>query len=645
MPSSATILDTIWDVQRYVRTCAKYANENSDYVFEVHFTDLHTSPEDGHPRFYTTREGKMVQLYVPNPTSATTLRDAAVIKGITLHEMLHVVCGTMDAEDAWQASGLTALKHDSPLFHLANMLEDHRIERLDCEKFEGDRRVLTELYRYVSSEMTDKIRDGTYDLEKCSDTAKKLSGAMISDLVSREWWMNIGDVAAEQIDVSPEIVNAYSHKINDAGFTDRMAKTQSVQDVIDLAKELFEFLFEDESAEDHIKNPENQRAPEGDGGGEDGDKDGDTSGGAEAKERGGDSGRGPRSDRLSEEEMDYLKYLQNKTSAPDAGMLAHGQHVKYEDYFKSSVSHNDFVPNVVDDIAVCNFATGLLKDGVDSGSYRVVNIRDYVTDTNSRAQRELTNVFVGNDVKITQLANKLRRKLQVKSQARWIGGAVEGRLHRKSAYRAAVPTIGDGHWNREVFKRRYVDDTLDCAVTILEDFSGSMGGSKMAHAAYGGFVLSEAVGRVLGIPTQVTTFSEVSCVVTMCVIKGWDERSVPRDRYIERAAKAAGTMCQNDDGDAILWAYDDILKRKERRKIIVVLSDGSPASSRTGDCMAYTQHVVKGIEEGKRVEIYGIGINDRNVEHIYKERSVIKAPADVEKAILDVVDRKLIVVR
>ena len=86
MPSSATILDTIWDVQRYVRTCAKYANENSYYVFEVHFTDLHTSPEDGHPRFYTTREGKRVQLYVPNPTSATTLRDAAVIKGITRSE-------------------------------------------------------------------------------------------------------------------------------------------------------------------------------------------------------------------------------------------------------------------------------------------------------------------------------------------------------------------------------------------------------------------------------------------------------------------------------------------------------------------------------------------------------------------------------
>ena len=37
-----------------------------------------------------------------------------------------------------------------------------------------------------------------------------------------------------------------------------------------------------------------------------------------------------------------------------------------------------------------------------------------------------------------------------------------------------------------------------------------------------------------------------------------------------------GILKENIDGEAILWAYNRLIKRKEERKILMVISDGAP---------------------------------------------------------------------
>jgi hypothetical protein len=75
--------------------------------------------------------------------------------------------------------------------------------------------------------------------------------------------------------------------------------------------------------------------------------------------------------------------------------------------------------------------------------------------------------------------------------------------------------------------------------------------------------------------------------------------------------------------------------------MLFVLSDGSPASGR-GDAMDYTQKIVKSIEEEGIVDIYGIGIQDRNVNLIYKKKEVLGNSSELEDKLLKIVQRRII---
>jgi cobaltochelatase CobT len=75
-----------------------------------------------------------------------------------------------------------------------------------------------------------------------------------------------------------------------------------------------------------------------------------------------------------------------------------------------------------------------------------------------------------------------------------------------------------------------------------------------------------------------------------------------------------GLLKENIDGEAIVWAHNRIKKRKEERKIIMVISDGAPVDDSTlsanpGDYLEkHLKKTVKFIEEKTDMEILAIGI-------------------------------------
>jgi cobaltochelatase CobT len=75
-----------------------------------------------------------------------------------------------------------------------------------------------------------------------------------------------------------------------------------------------------------------------------------------------------------------------------------------------------------------------------------------------------------------------------------------------------------------------------------------------------------------------------------------------------------GLLKENIDGEAISWAYNRIKKRKEERKILMVISDGAPVDDSTlsvnsGDFLEkHLKKMVKFIEDKSDVEILAIGI-------------------------------------
>ena len=75
-----------------------------------------------------------------------------------------------------------------------------------------------------------------------------------------------------------------------------------------------------------------------------------------------------------------------------------------------------------------------------------------------------------------------------------------------------------------------------------------------------------------------------------------------------------GLLKENIDGEAIFWAFNRLKKRKEERKILMIISDGAPVDDSTlsvnsGDFLEkHLKKIVKFIEEKTETEILAIGI-------------------------------------
>ena len=75
-----------------------------------------------------------------------------------------------------------------------------------------------------------------------------------------------------------------------------------------------------------------------------------------------------------------------------------------------------------------------------------------------------------------------------------------------------------------------------------------------------------------------------------------------------------GLLKENIDGEAISWAFNRLKKRKEERKILMVISDGAPVDDSTlsvnsGDFLEkHLKKIVKFIENKSDIEILAIGI-------------------------------------
>ena len=75
-----------------------------------------------------------------------------------------------------------------------------------------------------------------------------------------------------------------------------------------------------------------------------------------------------------------------------------------------------------------------------------------------------------------------------------------------------------------------------------------------------------------------------------------------------------GLLKENIDGEALKWAFNKMSKRKEDRKILMVISDGAPVDDSTlsvnsGDFLEkHLKKIVKFIENKSEIEVLAIGI-------------------------------------
>ena len=247
----------------------------------------------------------------------------------------------------------------------------------------------------------------------------------------------------------------------------------------------------------------------------------------------------------------------------------------------------------------------------------------------NKLRKTLDQQLIGFQDVITKLANKLQRQLLAKQKRSWDFDLEEGLLDSSK-----LPRIIMDPYNSLSFKKEKDLDFKDTIVTLLIDNSGSMRGRPITIAAICADILSRTLERC-SVKVEILGFTTKNW-------KGgqsrelWNKKSKPKnpgrlndlrhviykgaDTHWRQSKKNLGLMLkegllkENIDGEAINWAYNRLKKRKEERKILMVISDGAPVDDSTlsvnsGDFLEkHLKKIVKFIEDKSEIEILAIGI-------------------------------------
>jgi len=240
---------------------------------------------------------------------------------------------------------------------------------------------------------------------------------------------------------------------------------------------------------------------------------------------------------------------------------------------------------------------------------------------------------------ITKLANKLQRQLLAKQNRSWDFDLEEGLLDSSK-----LPRVVIDPYNSLSFKKEKDLEFKDTVVTLLIDNSGSMRGRPITIAAICADILSRTLERC-SVKVEILGFTTKNW-------KGgrsredWNKKGKEKypgrlndlrhiiyksaDTHWRQSKKNLGLMLkegllkENIDGEAITWAFNRLNKRKEERKILMVISDGAPVDDSTlsvnsGDYLEkHLKKIVKFIENNSQIEILAIGIG-HDVSRYYQK--------------------------
>ena len=254
-------------------------------------------------------------------------------------------------------------------------------------------------------------------------------------------------------------------------------------------------------------------------------------------------------------------------------------------------------------------------------------------------------------VRTSQLARALHALLAVPVHDGWDGAQEEGRIDgRTLALLVAAPA------ERRLFRREHVEPHADAAVSFLIDCSGSM----KVHAEDVA-LLVDVFARALemaGVPSEILGFSTGAWNGGRAR-RDWMKagrpahpgrlnerlhlRFKPFETTWRRARAGIAALFKSEifreglDGEALDWAAGRLALREERRKILFVVSDGSPMDGAThlGNDAHYLDHhlreVAGRIEKAGTIELHALGVG-LDLSPYYRSSHILDLDARIGNA-------------
>ncbi|MDE0704291.1 MAG: cobaltochelatase subunit CobT [Rhodospirillaceae bacterium] len=256
---------------------------------------------------------------------------------------------------------------------------------------------------------------------------------------------------------------------------------------------------------------------------------------------------------------------------------------------------------------------------------------------------------------IAKLANRLQRKLLAKQNRSWEFDLEEGILDTARLDRVVINPMDPLSYKQETDI-----EFRDTIVTLLIDNSGSMRGRPISVAAVSADILARTLERcavkveILGFTTRAWKGGQAR--------EAWLAAGKPANpgrlndlRHIvykaadapwRRARKNLGLMLregilkENIDGEALLWAHNRMIGRPERRKILMVISDGAPVDDSTlsvnpGNYLEkHLRDTIQWIEAMSPVQLLAIGIG-HDVTRYYRRAVTLVDAEQLGGTIMD----------
>ena len=244
---------------------------------------------------------------------------------------------------------------------------------------------------------------------------------------------------------------------------------------------------------------------------------------------------------------------------------------------------------------------------------------------------------------ITKIANRLQRKLLAQQNRNWDFNMEEGYLDTSRLSRIIA-----NPQNKLSYKKEKEVEFKDTVVSLLIDNSGSMRGRPITVAALCSDILAKTLERCL-IKTEILGFTTKAWKGGESREK-WIKKGKPSNpgrlndlRHIiyksadspSRRSKQnlglllrEGILKENIDGEALKWANSRLKNRQEKRKILIIISDGAPVDDSTlsvnpGNYLEKNlREVINQIQDNKEIELIAIGIG-HDVSRYYSKAITI----------------------
>ncbi len=570
-----------------------------------------------------------------NITSKLTRKQYHVGQGFANHETLHHVCSDLNEAkkrvEIYEKSGKHLTKK------LANAIEDVRIEKVGGKLYDGIpqhlevvsdftcKHFIEEVYPH-NTEVVNKLSDIApvavtwigrkkllnYDspyLDKCIDLLPK----DIKDRVER-WCDTLID----------ELGTGFDPKSGE--FSKQLCKKDS-HDVFDVA-EILAAEIEKQSDDNCQNQPDGS---DGDGEGDDNQQQGD--------------GQSPPSDNNGNNNK------KNNQQKDKDQQQQQQQQQNVQQNSQSAIDPEQMMKDSVNDLMYDNSKKGKAITPLTLENDRLIKKNDI---KRTFAKNGLTDYNKTKDqIKgtLSVIKRKLERALETESQTQNVNNLTQGRLYLRGN------NLLNAYKGKDNVHRKNIEGrSIDTAVQIVIDLSGSMSGSKIRTAQQTCVALVETLQGIDGVEIEVLGYSnngKYSNISTnglnvhrtegldLVIFKDFDDALRDTKQCVGGINNAIRDCTPT--GDAILESVKRLVKRKKNKRLMFVLTDGEPGgySYNENNPKQMCKDVVKFVES-LNIPCIAFGIQAPEIKDTFSKFVTVNDLNDLGSSVFEVLSKHLL---